>query len=178
MRFMKLDLRSPLYFENPFPAAPDHANPATNPVTFMKDFFESAKELDECLAVFELDPEVAVSLSPDPTDYLRFPTAVGVSAPTQALSARNGSSGGSITMPPDPAKVGTGLALSAGLYLFVQVAGPTSLDQLAAEAIELQKEGVWNGESLGSVLYLRVLLEEQGLVHQLLRPVSGKNRGA
>jgi hypothetical protein len=64
------------------------------------------------------------------------------------------------------------------LYLFVQVAGVASVDQLAAEAIELQKEGIWNGENLSPMLYLRVLSEEQGLVHQLLRPVSGIVRGA
>jgi hypothetical protein len=63
------------------------------------------------------------------------------------------------------------------LYLFLQVAGPASLVQLAEEAIELQKEGVWNGENLNPVLYLRVLSEEQGLVHQLLRPIAGKARG-
>jgi len=157
MRFMKLDLRSPLYFGNPIPSSPF-------PEAFMKAFFEAAAEHDECLALFELDSGTAVSLSPDPSSYLRLPTAFGASSAHQATA--------------NAARIGTRLALSAGLYLFIQLPGAVSLDQLTAEAIELQKEGIWNGENLSPVLYLRVLSEEQGLVHQLLRPVSGKDRGA
>jgi len=170
MRFMKLDLRSPLYYEKPVPtltnclAAHNNEVPIQpTPEAFTKDFFEAAAELDECLALFGLEPSSAVSLSPDPVNYLQLPTAFGASSIHQTMV--------------NETKVGTRLALPNGLYLFLQVAGAASLNQLVEEAIELQKEGIWNGESLSPILYLRVLSEEQGLVHQLLRPMVGKARG-
>jgi hypothetical protein len=63
-----------------------------------------------------------------------------------------------------------------GRYLFHQSAddadGEASAAVLFREAVELQKEGLWRGETLDDRLYLRELAEEGAIVRQVLRPLA------
>lgn len=65
--------------------------------------------------------------------------------------------------------------IPAGRYLFYQINGDSlgtvSPAELIHDAMELQKEGLWRGETLDDRLFLRELTEEGSTVRQLLRPL-------
>lgn len=61
--------------------------------------------------------------------------------------------------------------IPAGAYLFAQTSGEADVRTLAWEAREVQKEGLWKAIQLDTRLYLRILAEERGPVHQLLRRI-------
>ena len=64
------------------------------------------------------------------------------------------------------------LALSVGNYLFAQKREILDRDEIAALAIEIQAEGLWQRLKPGNRLYLRYLFEDGKSVTQLFRPYA------
>ena len=61
--------------------------------------------------------------------------------------------------------------LPMGLYLFTQEREFLEKEQWLEMAIEQQKDGLWERNKLGSILYLRRLYEDGADVTQVIRPV-------
>jgi hypothetical protein len=61
--------------------------------------------------------------------------------------------------------------LAAGLYLFTQCAEFLNREEWLDLAIEQQKDGLWERNSLKNELYIRFLYEDNRIVTQLFRPI-------
>jgi hypothetical protein len=62
--------------------------------------------------------------------------------------------------------------LPAGTYFFAQERGVLSREDIAAMAVELQQELLWQKKKPGRFVYLRYLCEEGAPVTQVFRPYS------
>jgi hypothetical protein len=105
----------------------------------------------ERLFCFTLDAGQRRSIEPDPARFLG------------ALIA----AGGLVTGPGEPAG---SLELPAGNYLFAQQREVLDREAFIGMAVELQKDGLWEGLELGERLYLRYLFEDGKAVTQAFRP--------
>jgi len=66
------------------------------------------------------------------------------------------------------------ICLPAGHYLFTQCRGSKRLDQdeWLDMAIEQQKDGLWERNRPGNMLFVRFLYEDEAFVTQIFRPVE------
>jgi len=62
--------------------------------------------------------------------------------------------------------------LSAGLYLFTQCTGLLSRDEWLELAVEQQKDGLWERNTLKNTLYIRFLYEDGNYVTQIFRSIG------
>jgi len=62
--------------------------------------------------------------------------------------------------------------LYAGLYLFTQCTGLLNKEEWLDLAVEQQKDGLWERNSLKNTLYVRFLYEDGNYVTQLFRPIT------
>ena len=130
---LHLDLRAPLrYAETP------GLDPFSCPVPGASD---------ELLFCFELDPEQAAGIEPDPACF-----------PGKLLFAgREDGERGEKTLP-------------AGQYLFIQRREALRREEIIDMAVEQQKDGLWERLRLENRLYIRRLFEDNSQVTQLFRP--------
>ncbi|MDR2402942.1 MAG: hypothetical protein LBD78_02820 [Spirochaetaceae bacterium] len=147
---IKLELLSPLYY---------YGDPLLDP------FGPKGPEAEQ-LFCFALDPVQAQSIEPDPRLFLGDVLLRSYADPSPAASG------------PAPERAESGnadrgerLVLPAGKYLFAQVREILDREAFINMAIEVQKDGLWEGFSPDSRLYLRYLYEDQGPVTQVLRPI-------
>jgi hypothetical protein len=105
----------------------------------------------EALFVFALSPAQCRSFEPSPEALVGPLLAQGLSAGDAAAAG--------------------GLVLPAGKYLFAQTREPLNPGAFIEMAVEVQKEGLWQGLKPEPRLYLRYLLEEDSPVSQLFRPL-------
>ena len=119
---------------------------AAAPCVLFEGLFPAAGESAEFLFCFELDPEQAARIDPEPA---AFPGAL-------VFSGKRAAAGD--------------LRLPAGLYAFMQKRRELSMEECAAMAMELQKDGLWERLRLGTRLYIRYLFEDGSPVTQLFRP--------
>jgi len=105
---------------------------------------------NEIILCYELNPAQARSIEPDREMLLRHLQFAGEKA-DGAQSA----------------------ALPAGHYIFAQSRGDASLNQeeWLDMAVDLQKDGLWERNKLGDLLYVRFLFEDDKFVTQIFRPV-------
>jgi hypothetical protein len=113
----------------------------------------------EYLFAFEIDPGQYRSIEPEEASFIGEPFFRGRVSPV-----RSGEQS------PD----GMFFTLEAGQYLFMQSREPVDREGILDMALELQKEGLWEGFALDRRLFLRYVFEEGCMVSQLWRPVSGK----
>lgn len=146
LQTIKLELLSPLYYRG---------DPRLDP------FGAKAPEAEQ-LFCFALDPIQAQSIEPDPRLFLGD------------VLLRSYADPGPATEGADSGETGRGerVVLPAGKYLFAQVRRILDREALVDMAIEVQKDGLWEGFSPDSRLYLRYLYEDQGPVTQVLRPLT------
>jgi hypothetical protein len=66
--------------------------------------------------------------------------------------------------------------LETGLYLFMQSREPVDWEGILMMALEIQKEGLWEGFALDRRLFLRYVFEDGAMVTQVWRPMLGMER--
>ncbi|MDR0320611.1 MAG: hypothetical protein LBI28_03840 [Treponema sp.] len=117
----------------------------------------------EFLLCYELNPAQSRNIEPETGQFLGSLAFIGSktdeSAPEQAI---------------DPAKkCENEVSLPVGVYLFTQSRSSSALEQekWLDLAIEQQKDGLWERNKLGNLLYVRYLYEDSGFVTQLFRPL-------
>jgi hypothetical protein len=111
----------------------------------------------ERMAIFELDGERAAAIDIEPAAYLGPPAAVA-----ESYTAETGTEADEAAIP-------------SGRYLFAQFRPDddrVEAELFAAAALEVQKEGLWQGLALARRVYLRLLSEEGRIVCQVLRPIA------
>jgi hypothetical protein len=113
----------------------------------------------EYLFGFEIDSGQYRSIEPESASFIGKPFFRGRLSPVQ--------NGGQ-----DPQ--GTFFALEAGRYLFMQSREPVGREGILDMALELQKEGLWEGFDLDRRLFLRYVFEDGCMVSQLWRPILEK----
>jgi len=139
-RLIRLNLRAPLcYREEP-------VEPFAGPLP-------AGDETGELLFSFELDPEQANRIDPEPASFPGRLVAAG---------RRDGGQG-------ERASAGL-LQLPEGLYAFVQKRAELGREECAALAVEQQKDALWERLKLNHRLYIRLLFEDGSPVTQLFRP--------
>jgi hypothetical protein len=109
----------------------------------------------EGAVLFQLDSHLYTELEGDPHRLLGKPIQGGVESPSEE---GNNPGKGSFRIPP-------------GKYFFVQCREPPSLEAVAQVNAEAQREALWRGLHITDRLYVRFLVEEEGLVFQILRPL-------
>jgi hypothetical protein len=102
---------------------------------------------EELLFCFILDTTQGRNIEPDPAVLLGPLAAAGSADPP----------GGAMELP-------------RGRYLFAQERAFLDREDVILMAVELQKDGLWEGLGLENRLYLRYLHEEGSAVTQLFRP--------
>jgi len=129
------------------------------PIVYQKDSAQGhedteAGEIEERLLCFELNPTQSRSIEPVKEQFLGNLVFFG----TKSLN------------PPSE----LGVSLPTGHYLFVQSRGnaPMEKDEWLDMAIELQKDGLWERNKPGNLLYVRFLHEDGMIVTQIFRPVE------
>ncbi|MCL2599965.1 MAG: hypothetical protein FWD88_02110 [Treponema sp.] len=138
MELIRLNLRAPLEY-------------AEASVVPFEGLFPAADETAEFVFGFDLDPEQAVRIDPDPGF---FPGELVL-----AGKRRTGQAGRKVLLP-------------EGLYAFAQERRELDRGECVAMAIELQKDALWERLRLDSRLYIRFLFEDGSPVTQFFRPCS------
>ena len=145
MPLSRLDLRKPLLY----------TKTATLPSPIPKN--------GDFLLCYELNPAQSRSIEPETGQFLGDLAFIGSktdeSAPEQAI---------------DPAKERKSeVSLPIGVYLFTQNRGSSALEpeEWLDLAIEQQKDGLWERNKPGNLLYVRHLYEDDGFVTQIFRPL-------
>jgi hypothetical protein len=131
--------------------APLFYSPARELIPFRPETEARIEGGEEMLFRFALDGVQGRSIEPDPAAFLGPLGAAG-----SALSPRRGG----------------GLELPRGRYLFGQERRLLDREEMVFLALEMQKDGLWEGLCLEDRLYLRYLREGGGVVSQLFRPLS------
>jgi hypothetical protein len=67
-------------------------------------------------------------------------------------------------------------SLETGLYLFMQCREAVDWEGILTMALEIQKEGLWEGFTLDRKLFLRYVFEDGAMVTQVWRPALGMER--
>jgi len=109
----------------------------------------------EGAVLFQLDNQLYNELEGDPLRLLGKPIQGGL----ESLSTQM-----------DIPAIGS-FKIPQGKYFFVQNREAPSLEEVARVNAEAQREALWRGLRLTDILYVRFLMEEEGLVFQILRPL-------
>jgi hypothetical protein len=142
MNYTTLRLYASLYY------VPD---PALRPFHYV--------EGKETVMAFELDEKTGRNIEPDPARYLGSPLWTG-----RAVSVKEGSEPGG-----PGSTIPRGFSIPRGVYFFSQIRELPDKDGWTRFAIEVQKEGLWRRNVLGSRLYLRVVYEDGTVAAQIFR---------
>jgi hypothetical protein len=147
-QIIKLHLASPLYYERT-------DDPGTR---WFHDYPTRAVAAEtpvpECLFGFEIKAEQYRSIEPDAASFIIEPPFFKGS-----LSPREAD-----------------FTLEAGLYLFTQSRESLDREGILELALEIQKEGLWEGYALDRKLFLRYVFEDGAVVTQVWRPALGMER--
>ena len=110
----------------------------------------SILENDEFLLCYEINQDQSRSIEPEREQFLGNLSFIGKKAVTGAI------------------------LLPAGRYIFAQYRRETPLnpDEWLDMAIELQKDGLWERNKLGNLLYVRFLHEDSKFVTQIFREIN------
>ena len=131
----------------PFEYLPDtDLDPFTTPV------------YSEQAACFLISPELSTSIEPPEVSYLGTLLFSGRIAQDLNREAKHA----------DPLSC----TIPKGLYLFAQIRSSVDRELFTAMAIEVQKEGLWRKLEMEPRVFLRVLMEEDGIVSQVFRPLK------
>lgn len=131
----------------PFEYLPDtDLDPFTTPV------------YSEQAACFLISPELSTSIEPPEASYLGSLLFSG-RMPKDLNGEAKHAGPLSCTIP-------------KGLYLFAQIRSSVDRQLFTAMAIEVQKEGLWRKFEMEPRVFLRVLMEEDGIVSQVFRPLK------
>ncbi len=118
------------------------------PLPYRRELGPPLTDDDERVCLYELDDRTGQDLDPQAEGYLGEPI----------LTAGIHGAGEEVAVP-------------QGTYLFAQLKAAPEPHIQTALAIEVQKEGLWQGLAMGKRLYVRILREEDGTVTQALRPL-------
>jgi hypothetical protein len=110
------------------------------------------QEKEEYLLCYKLNPRQICSIEPVPEQFLMNLAFIG-------RKTEEGTRGSEL------------VELPQGFYLFAQNRSSKALTQpeWLEMAIEQQKDGLWERNKLGDLLYLRFLVEDGGVVTQVFR---------
>ena len=138
---MRLELRSPIFYRKIYQ---NETNLQTN-----------LPENEEILYCYELNPKQCQSIEPEMEHFLGSLVFAG--------QKKGGDEQADIVQPT--------VSLPQGLYLFVQERCDQTLNQekWLDLAIEQQKDGLWERNKLGNLLYIRFLYEDEAVVTQIFR---------
>lgn len=114
--------------------------------------FPSAQE---GAVLFQLDSQLYTELEGDPRRLLGKPTQGGIESPSTET---------------DILEKGI-FKIPQGKYFFVQRREAPTLEEVARVNAEAQREALWRGLRPTDGLYVRFLVEEEGFVFQILRPL-------
>ena len=156
---MKLELRTSItYFQNLAQGLQTHSFPCDGLA-----FAEKIKENKEVLFCFEINPKESRNFEPNREQLLGNLVFTGQKVIEN--SSHRGTEG---------QKELKDAMLPAGQYLFVQHRGETALDreEWLDMAIEQQKDGLWERNKPGNLLYVRYLYEDGAIVTQLFRTLD------
>ena len=141
---MNLYLRKPLFY--------------TRKLTQNYKEIENIDENEEISLCFELNPSQSQSIEPIQEQLLGNLKFIGRKTPHEENTKQNEEQ---VTLP-------------LGNYLFVQQRSAQMLKQAQwlDLAIEQQKDGLWERNKLGNLLYVRFLVEDGKVVTQVLREIQ------
>ena len=136
----RLDLRAPLHYAD-----------APNIPPFCLFPGKERNDGEEAIFCFELNPEQANRIDPDPDHFLG----------ELVFAGKNSGNENSAAQP---------LQLPAGQYLFAQQRRTLNRDECIAMAVEQHKDGLWERLKPENRLYIRFLFEDGSAVTQVFRP--------
>ena len=148
---MKLELCAPLFYSEII-SSPEGFTESRR----LLGIAEKIRENEEILLCFKLNPQECYYIEPDRSKFLGKTLFIGKK----------------IHLPEPLSSAGNEAILPAGSYLFVQSRGDRPLDreEWLDMAIEQQKDGLWERNKPGDLLYIRYLYEDGAIVTQVFRP--------
>jgi hypothetical protein len=149
-RIVKLHLQSPIYY------IPDND---LNYRFFSREMVptDTAAVSREYLFGFEIAPGEYLNIEPEAGAFLGEPFFRGYTGPTPSG---------------DQCPAAALFTLEAGQYLFMQSQEAMDWEGILDMALEIQKEGLWEGFALDRRLFLRYVFEDGSMVTQVWRPVT------
>jgi len=133
------------------------------------DFCINLSKNDDFIQCYSINPQQSSNIEPDREQFLASHIFSGLRVEeknflTNQEAGEDGNPAQTVTLP-------------QGLYLLVQQrsAQPLSRSEWLEMAIEQQKDGLWERNKLGSLLYVRYLFEDGQFVTQVFRQVTGDN---
>jgi len=148
---MRLDLRAPLFYERTDIIIAGQPNQKE---TDLPDKFKKEEEIILC---FEINSKESRKIDPNTEQFIGSLVFAGISRGQAASSAEN---------------LADAVCLPKGDYLFVQQRSAAAEEACAGWlelAIEQQKDGLWERNKLGDMLYVRFLFEDEAYVVQVFR---------
>ncbi len=109
---------------------------------------------DEKVLVCAIYEEYSGVVEPDKNNYIRQILQIGEPALVPVISSNHNI-----------------IKIPAGTYLFMQTTEPQSIEIVIEMAIEIQKEGLWRNLNLENFFFVRMFMEDERIVTQVLRPI-------
>ena len=178
---MKLELCAPLFYTkiNHSPEDPVRSRGCAKGMdcgTEIADGMDYGARIAECMGkseeiilCFVLNSQESNNIEPNRSKFLEKMLFIGKKEPSSATSPCR-----RLTPPREPfSNAEKEPVLPAGRYLFAQNRGDRPLDreEWLDMAIEQQKDGLWERNKPGNLLYVRYLFEDGAYATQVFRPL-------